>query len=169
MLLLLSSFVASLDGLVLGFGLKSLKIKLSFSNIITLFFSNFFIYFIVLFLYTFFQLQFVTKPVSTFFYLLLALFAWKNKDDVDGENVSIELGFFPCIMLSFTHSLDGTLISLGFVYQYSFLLIAILFSFMAVLLFVFGYLLAHKMEFIKKSNHFSGLLFLFLAILNQFF
>lgn len=169
MLLFLSSLVASFDGFLIGISLKCMNLKLSIQNICVLFISNFVIYSCVIFLYTFFQFQFVTQFVSTLLYLFFAFLAWKDNDSFEEHTPIQELHLFPCILLALTHSFDGALVSLNFVYEYPCLLLIFLFSFMAVLLLVLGYLFANSFHHIKKSNYFSALFFVLLAIWNQFF
>lgn len=166
MMLLFGSFVASLDGLLIGISLKIMQRKISFQNIITLFLGNFFIYCILLSLYYFFAFQFVTKFISTLLYCMLAIFSLCNKEEQ--RNLTKNLSFIHCITLTFTHSIDGALVSIGFVYHYPLWIIILMFSFMAVFLMILGYLLGGRIKGIKKSNYVSALLFFALALSNQF-
>lgn len=168
MMLLISSFVASLDGFIIGIGLKGNRIQLKWKEFIILFVENIFLYSFLLFLYSFFHFQFITPFISTLLYLVLAFFSFRNKEE-DIPIVSKNLNVFSCFFLTLTHSLDGVLVSLGFVYEYPLFVIIILFSFMAIFLIGLGYFFAKSFPMSKKSNYISTVLFLFLAIWNQFF
>ena len=72
-------------------------------------------------------------------------------------------------MLIFTHSLDGTLVSLSFVYDYSSLFLILLFSFMSILILLCGYYFGSLFSIKKRNRYIGALLFILLAILNQFF
>ncbi len=166
MMLLFGAFVASLDGLLIGIGLKLMNRKMSIRNIGTLFLDNFIIYSILLSLYYLFEFQFVTKFISTLLYFLLAILSLRSQE----ESVSIPKGlsFIHCIALTLTHSIDGVCVSVGFVYHYPLWIIISLFSFMSVFLMVLGYLLGGRVPQVKKSNYVSALLFFLLALFNQF-
>lgn len=167
MMLLFSSFVASLDGFLIGISLKFMKQDLTFRNISMLFFFNLILYSILLSLYSFFQFNFVTKFIATLFYLIFAFLAFRDKPE---EEISIkrDLSLVSCIFLTLTHSIDGAFVSLSFVYEYPLWVIIFLFSFMAVLLMFMGYFFAGHIKHVKKSNYISALLFFLLAFFNQF-
>ena len=74
MFVLLSSFVASLDGFIIGLSLKLSGVKISKQNMVTFLFGNLFIYSFAILAYTFFHFQFITNFVSTILYLILAYF-----------------------------------------------------------------------------------------------
>lgn len=169
MFLLINSLVASLDGLLMGFSLKILKVKLSWKNILIFSFGNLFSYTLVLSFYSYFQLQFMSRIVTTIMYLFLAFLTWKSKEDTQEELTMRSLSFFPCLFLALTHSLDGALVSLSFVYDYSLLIIICCFTIMAVGLFLLGYFCSFPFHYKKKSNIICATLFLLLALFNQFF
>jgi len=167
MMLVFSSFVASIDGFLIGISLKFMKQNLTIRNLSILFLCNLVLYSLLLSLYSFFQFSFVTKFMATIFYLIFAFLAFREKPE---EEISFthDLSFVSCIFLTLTHSIDGAFVSLSFVYEYPLWMIIILFSFMAVLLMFLGYFFASQVKHIKKSNYVSGLLFFLLAIFNQF-
>jgi len=167
-MLLLSSFVASLDGFLIGFSLKLSKTKVSWFDFLLIFFINILLYSFVLNLYLFWNFHFVTKFISTILYLILAYFSYHNQGEMI-ESHHKKLSFWSCFLLALTHSLDGTLVSLGFVYAYAIWQIVLLFSFMSVFILGIGYYFAHLFPNPKKSHLISALLFLILAFLNQFF
>ncbi len=168
MMLLISSFVASLDGFIIGIGLKGNRIQLTYKEFFILFFENIILYSILLFLYSFLQFQFITNFISTLFYLILAFLSFRNKEE-ETTIFSKKLNLLSCFFLTLSHSMDGVLVSLGFVYEYPLGIIVFLFSFMAVLLIVLGYFFANTFSMPKKSNYISAFLFLLLAIWNHFF
>ncbi len=168
MMLIFSAFVASLDGLLIGLSLRLSHQKLTYFNIFILFSGNIFLYSTLLSIYFLFHFQFVTKFISTIFYIFLAYnsFSQKNKETLPETTC---LNFSSCLFLTLVHSIDGALVSLGFVYEYPIFLIIFLFSFMAVLLMVIGNYGGSFFQNIKKSNYYGAFLFLLLAIFNQFF
>lgn len=168
MMLFISSFVASLDGFVIGIGLRGLHFNISYKNFIVLFLENLFLYSTLLFFYSFFHFQFITNFVSTLLYLTLAFVSLKSKKEKNSM-MPKTLNVFSCFFLTLTHSLDGSLVSLGFVYEYPLWIIICLFSFMAVLLIALGYFFSTSFQVSKKSNYVSAFLFFLLAIFNQFF
>lgn len=166
MFLILNSIVASLDGLIIGIGLKLAKTKLTKRNIVTILFGNIFIYTLFLTLYYYFHLTFMTKTISTILYLLLACLSFKDDKNKTYAN---KLTFLECTLLALTHSLDGTLVSLNFVYNYKLIHIISIFSFSSITLLLIGYYFASIIKHTEKSGTISALLFLLLAIFNQFF
>lgn len=165
MFLILNSIVASLDGLVIGIGLRLSNVVLDKKNLFTIFLGNILIYTFFLTLYYYFQLTFMTKFISTCLYLFLAWRSFKEEHKVYDKNLS----FFECVLLTLTHSLDGTLISLNFVYAYTIPLIVCIFSLSSILVLLFGYYGTCLFKNIKNSHFVSAILFLLLAIINQFF
>ncbi len=165
MFLLLNSLVASLDGLLIGIGLRLAKSKLSTTNILSIFIGNMMIYTFFLLLYYYFKLSFMTKTISTILYLFLA---WRALKEDEKANYQKKLTLLECCLLTLTHSLDGTIISLNFVYNYPLFEIIALFSFMSVAVLYIGYTFATLFSGIKKANILSALLFILLAIINQF-
>lgn len=167
MFIILNAIIASLDGLIIGISLHLSKTKITLKNNIIFLITNFLIYTLVNYLYIFFHFTFMTKTITTFLYLFLAWNAYKTNDE---EEICIhDLTFKKNILLAFTHSLDGSIISLNFINQYNLILIIGLFSFSSLLLLLIGYYFANILKNIKKSNLISALLFILLAILNQFF
>lgn len=166
MFLFLNSIVASLDGLIIGISLKLLNIKITKYNITFMVISNIFIYSIFLFLYYYFNFTFITKNITTIFYLLLAYNAYKNND----ENIKYKnkLTIIQCLVLGTTHSLDGGIIALGFVYKYPLFYIISIFSFMSIFILLLGFYFANYLKNIKKGNLISSFLFILLAIINYF-
>lgn len=168
MFVLLSSFVASLDGFIIGLSLKLSGVKISKQNMVTFLFGNLFIYSFAILAYTFFHFQFITNFVSTILYLILAYFTFAEDEKLNQVNDKT-LSFGKWIMLIFTHSLDGTLVSLSFVYDYSSLFLILLFSFMSILILLCGYYFGSLFSIKKRNRYIGALLFILLAILNQFF
>lgn len=166
MFLLLNAIVASLDGLIIGIGLQLAKVKLNKSNILTIFIGNFLIYTLFLTLYYYLGLSFMTKTISTILYLILA---WRSLKEDENKKYSEKLKFLECIFLTISHSLDGTLVSLNFVYTEPIFKIVSYFSIASILILLIGYYFASLFQNIKKSNYISATLFLLLAICNQFF
>lgn len=166
MFLLLNSIAASLDGLIIGIGLRLASIKLSKTNMLIIWLGNFLIYALFLFLYYFFKLTFMTKSITTILYLVLAFHAWRNNESFAVKEKT--LGLFSCLLLTLTHSLDGTIVSLSFVYQYSILHICCIFSGMSLIILLIGYYFATLFKSKKKESYISASLFLLLALINQF-
>ena len=166
MFLILNSIVASLDGLIIGIGLKLAHTKLSKTNILTISIGNIVIYTFFLTLYYYFKLTFMTKLISSCLYLFLA---WRSYKEKENNTYTEKLSFLECILLTITHSLDGTLISLNFVYNYQLIYIISIFSFSSIILLLLGYYFAKLIKITKKSNYISACLFLLLAFTNQFF
>ncbi len=165
MFLFINSLVASLDGLIIGINLKLTKIKLTFFNLLTFLIFNTLIYFLVLKTYYLFNLSFISKNIATIIYLFLALNNLKSKEQ---QEYNQKLNFFNTLILALSHSLDGSLISLNFIYQYSLITIISLFSFMAVFILLIGYYFANLFKHLKNGNFYSALLFIILAIFNYF-
>lgn len=165
MFLLLNALVASLDGLIIGIGLRLANISLTKKNILIILLCNIFIYTFFLILYYYFKLTFMTKTISTILYLFLA---WRSFKEEEHSNYAEKLNTLECIILSFTHSLDGTILSLNFVYIYNLLIVVGIFSFMSIFILLIGYYFSTFFKNIKKSNYISSLLFILLAIINQF-
>ena len=166
MFLILNAIVASLDGLIIGIGLKLSKVKLTLKNNIIFLLTNFFIYSIVILFYYTFHFKFMTTTITTLLYLLLAWNAYKSNEK---EKYEQKLTFRKNILLAITHSLDGSIISLNFVYNYNLNLIILSFSLCSLLLLLTGYYFATILKNIKNSNLISAILFIILAILNLFF
>lgn len=165
MFLLLNAFIASIDGFIIGSSLRFSHIKLTKSNIIAFFFGNVLIYFFSLFLYYYFHLTFMTKNISTILYLLLAFHSLKEEETPEFSKKLTKVNF---LLLILTHSLDGTIVSLNFVYNYSLYWITFIFSFFSIFLLLAGYYSSKKIKEIKNSHYLSFFLFLLLAILNYF-
>lgn len=163
MFLWINSIVASLDSLILGINLGLMNVKLKKINFITILISNILIYSGILFLYYFFQLNFITKNIVTIFYLILAYNAYQNKEDVNYQKLS----FIKSFILGASHSIDGGLIALNFVYKYPLIYTISLFSFNSLLFLFLGYSFFKKK--IKKANLISAILFILLALLNYVF
>lgn len=166
MFLLLNSIAASLDGLIIGIGLRLASIKLSKTNMLIIWLGNFLIYALFLFLYYFFKLTFMTKNITSILYLVLAFHAWRNNESFEVKEKT--LGLFSCFLLTLTHSLDGTIVSLSFVYQYNILHICFIFSSMSLIVLLIGYYFAKLFKSKKKESYISASLFLLLALINQF-
>lgn len=165
MFLILNSIAASLDGLIIGIGLKLAKVKISKTNTFIILIINILIYTFFIIIYKYFNLSFMTKTISTLLYLLLAWHSLKEEKENDYQK---KLTISECIILATTHSLDGTIISLNFVYNYPSTYIIFIFSFMSIFILLIGYYFANIFENTKKSNCLSCLLFILLAILNYF-
>ncbi len=165
MFILLNALVASLDGLIIGIGLKLSKTKLTFTNKLIILLTNVFIYTIIITLYYSLKVKFMTTGITTLFYLFLAWNAYKaQEEDVFEQKLSIKKTIF----IAAAHSLDGSIVSLNFVYNYNFLFIITLFSLASILLLLCGYSFANLLSNIKKSNLINAFLFLALAIINLF-
>ncbi|MCI8394408.1 MAG: hypothetical protein HFH86_02885 [Bacilli bacterium] len=169
MFVFLSALGASLDGFIIGLSLKLSHQNFSKKNMVTFLIGNFILYFLALFLYSAFHFHFVNRFLSTVLYLLLAYLTWRDQGEDIKERFSQSLSFSKCLLLVFTHCIDGTLVSLSFVYEYSIPFLVILFSMMSFFILLIGYYFAHLFKNPKKSNLFGALLFVLLAILNQFF
>lgn len=165
MFIFLNAIVASLDGLIIGIGLKLAKTKLTMKNKLLLLFINFIIYTTIITIYYVFQFQFMTTGITTILYLILAWNAYKSNEE---EKYDQSLTMKKTILLAISHSLDGSIVSLNFVYNYNILFIIFLFSLASILLLLAGYYFANLFKNIKKSNYISALLFILLAILNLF-
>lgn len=163
MFILLNAIVASLDGLIIGISLKLSNTKLTFKNNIILLITNIFIYSTFITLYYLFQFKFMTTSITTILYLLLAWSAYKKDED---EVFDQSLTFKKTIIIALAHSLDGSIVSLNFVYSYNLLFIILLFSIASIMLLLVGYYFANIFKNIKKSNYISAVLFILLAILN---
>ena len=169
MLVFLSAFVASLDGFIIGLSLRLSNIKFSKRNGIFFLLGNIFIYSLAIFSYTYFHFQFVTTLVSTILYLILAYFTFMDSEEINTYENMQNLSFGKLILLILTHSLDGTLVSLSFVYDYSMLFLILLFSFMSISILLFGYYFGILFKFKKKNRYIGSILFILLAFLNKFF
>lgn len=163
MFLFTNAFVASLDGFAIGIGLKLCKTKLTFKNNITLFLTNVIIYSFALILYYSFHFHFMTKSITTILYLFLAYNAYKDEHEDEYEKT---LSLKNTFLLAAVHSLDGSIVSLNFVYAYSLATIILVFSIASILLLFIGYYFANFFKDMKKSNLWSAFLFVFLAIVN---
>ena len=113
MFLIFNALVASLDGLIIGIGLRLANIKISKKNILIILLGNLFVYYFSLYIYKSFNLSFMSKTFTTILYLVLAYQAFKNKDEVNFNGKNLNL--LNCLILTLTHSLDGAIISLNFV------------------------------------------------------
>ncbi len=165
MFIILNSVIASLDGLIIGISLKLKKIKLETKNTLIFFIGNIIIYSIFISLYYFFDLKFMTKNITTILYLILAINTIKSKESNNFNCLTIKNTIF----LTLAHSLDGTIVSLSFIYNYNNIFIILLFSISSTIILILGYYFAKIFKHIKKEELISGLLFIILAILNQFF
>lgn len=167
MFLILNAIAASLDGLIIGISLHLSNIYISKKNTLLIFVENLIFYAFFLFLYSYFHLTFMTKTVTTLLYLFLAFNAFNNKEK---ENKIEEkaLNVLSCTLLTITHSLDGAIVSLPFVYQYSIILISFIFGLMSITVLLIGYYFTNYFNKTKKKKYIGPLLFIFLAIINQF-
>lgn len=163
MLLLLNAIVASLDGFIIGISLKLAKTKLTIINNIILFLTNLIIYAGIILLYVFLHFKFMTPFITTILYLYLAWNAYNNKEN---NNFNTFLTIKQTVLIATTHSLDGSIISLNFVYNYNIILIISLFSFLAIFFLLLGYYFANLFKNIKHTNLINFMLFILLAILN---
>lgn len=163
MFLILNAIIASLDGLIIGISLKLSKIKLTIKNNLIFLLTNIFIYTLITLLYYNFEFKFMTTGVTTILYLILAWNAFKsNEEEITKNNLSI----LNTIAIGFSHSIDGSIVSLNFVYTYNLLYIITLFSFISLITLLIGYYFANNFKRFKKSNTISALLFILLAFLN---
>ncbi|MCI8575020.1 MAG: hypothetical protein HFI09_00960 [Bacilli bacterium] len=169
MFVFFSAFVASLDGFIIGLGLRLSHIKFSKKDILLFFLGNVIIYSFAIFAYTFFHFRFVTTLVSTILYLVLAYFTFIDSEEINTYEECHNLTFGKLALLILTHSLDGTLVSLGFVYDYSLFFLVLLFSTMSIGILLFGYYFGRLLKTKKKNRYIGSILFVLLAILNQFF
>ena len=166
MFLFLNAIITSLDGFVIGINLKFAKTKLKLYNYLVLIITNMIIYSTIIVIYYIFHFHFMTTLITTIFYLILAWNAYHDSNDQNYEHV---LPLKHTILIAIAHSLDGGIVSLNFVYNYSLLKIILLFSLAASILLFIGYLFAHLFKNLKHSNIVSALLFIALAIYNYFF
>lgn len=163
MFLILNAIIASLDGLIIGISLKISKIKLTIKNNLIFLLTNIFIYTLITLLYYNFEFKFMTTGVTTILYLILAWNAFKsNEEEITKNNLSI----LNTIAIGISHSIDGSIVSLNFVYTYNLLCIINLFSFISLITLLIGYYFANIFKKLKKSNTISALLFILLAFLN---
>lgn len=166
MFLLLNAIAASLDGLIIGIGLKLSHIKLTKTNKFIIFIGNFLVYLLFLTLYHYFKFTFMTKGVTTILYFFLAFQSYRNQESFQTNEKT--LNFISCLLLTLTHSLDGTIISLRFVYEFNILYICFIFSSMSLFILLIGYYFAILFKNQKNENYLRTLLFLLLAFINQF-
>lgn len=164
--LFLNAIVASLDGLIIGIGLRFSNIELSKKNIFIIFIENILIYTFFLFLYKYFHFTFMTKNITTLLYLFLAWNSFHNEDSIEIKEQ--KLNFITCSFITLTHSLDGTIVSLSFAYNYALLYICCIFSILSVLILLIGYYFAKQFKNCKKGNYLSTILFVILALINHF-
>ncbi len=162
MFLFLNALVASLDGFIIGIGIRLAKVKISVYNILYFLIENILIYSLFLYLYIFFHITFVNKIIATLLYLILAFRSLK----IEEVNYKNKLSIFEWTLLAFSHSLDGILVSLNFVYTTSLFKIVSIFSIFAVTILLLGYYFANFFKKQKKGNKMSFVLFILLAILN---
>lgn len=164
MFILLNAIIASLDGLIMGIGLKLKNIKLNFKHIFIILFINIFIYGLFINIYYYFHLSFMNKNIVTCLYLFLAfnLITTKNNDK-DFKTLTVK----NTCLLALTHSLDGSIISLGFVYKYPNMLIVFIFSLFSISILLLGFYFANIFKNIKNKEFISSSLFILLAILNN--
>ncbi len=166
MFLFLNAIAASLDGLIIGIGLRLAHIKFLRRHMFIMWLGNFLIYALFLSLYYFFKLAFMTKTITTILYLVFAIHAWHSEESFVVKEKT--LGLISCLLLTLTHSLDGTIVSLNFVYQYKIVHICCVFSSMSLLILLVGYYFAKLFKSKKKESYISASLFLLLALINQF-
>lgn len=166
MFLLLNAIVASLDGLIIGIGLRLSNVQLSKKDTFIIFLGNFLIYTFFLSVYYYFKFTFMTKALTTFLYIILGLNALRNEETCHIQQK--KLSFLNCILITLTHSLDGTIVSLSFVYNYKILHIVLAFTVMSLSILLIGYFFAKIFNTSKKS-YISTFLFFLLAFINQFF
>ena len=111
----------------------------------------------------------MTTLVSTILYFILAYFTFIDSEEIDTYQEGQILSFGKLLLLILTHSLDGTLVSLAFVYDYSIFFLVLLFSFMSITILLIGYYFGKLFRMKKKNRYIGSILFVLLAILNQFF
>lgn len=166
MFLLLNAIVASLDGLIIGIGLRMSYVQLSKKDMLIIFIGNLFIYTFFLTLYYFFKFTFMTQTLTTILYIILGLNSLRTEESYQFKQN--KLSILNCLLITLTHSLDGTMVSLSFVYNYKILHIVLVFSVMSLSILLLGYFFA-KIFNTSKKNYISAFLFFLLAFLNQFF
>lgn len=164
MFIILNALAASLDGYIIGISLKLSKTKLTLKNNLIILFTNFFIYTTIIVLYYSFKCRIMTTSITTILYIILAWNAYKEKE----EHFEKALTTKKAIILAAAHSLDGSLVSLNFVYEYNLIYIILLFGITSLVLLLIGYYFANLFKSTKKSNFISALLFILLAIFNLF-
>lgn len=165
MALLLSSFASSIDGFVIGMSFRLQNVNLKKRNLFFIFLTNVFVCSFFILCYQHFHFTFLTKEIITLSYFFFALRSLKSDDTNQYQK---QLNFWECIIFAITYSLDGAMISLAFINIYPIWMIVLTFSMMSILFLLFGYLFSSVFKSFKKSNYFSALLFLILALLNQF-
>ena len=111
----------------------------------------------------------MTTLVSTILYFILAYFTFIDSEEIDTYQEGQILSLGKLLLLILTHSLDGTLVSLSFVYDYSIFFLVLLFSFMSITILLIGYYFGKLFRMKKKNRYIGSILFVLLAILNQFF
>lgn len=169
MFVIFSALVASLDGFIIGLGLRLANISFSKQNILFFFLGNIIIYSCAIFFYSFFQFQFVTNFVSTILYLILAYLSFRDNEEIQTFEENKKLSFGKLLLVIITHCMDGTLVSLSFVYEYPAIFLVLLFSIMSISILLIGYYFGNLFKIEKKNRYIGAFLFLLLAILNQFF
>ncbi len=162
--LLGNALVASLDGFIIGISLKLAKTKLTFTSYSIFFLTNLIIYYSIITLYYVFHLHFMTTFITTILYLVLAFNAYKEEE----KNYDQKLNFKKTLMLAAAHSIDGSIISLNFVYKYTSLTISLIFGITSLLLILIGYYFATVFKNFKNRNKWNAGLFILLALLNLF-
>lgn len=166
MFVLFSALVASLDGFVIGLSLRLSNVSFSKRDILIFLLGNIVIYSLAILAYTFFQFQFVTTYVSTFLYFLLAYLSFQDSEELASYDEHKFLSLGKLFLLICTHSLDGTLVSLSFAYEYSIFFLVALFSIMSISILLFGYYFGYLFHLKKRNRYIGSFLFLLLAFLN---
>lgn len=167
MFLFFNAIVASLDGIVIGSIIRLQNRILTKKNILTIFITNLFLYFIFLKLYTYFNFTFMNKIVTSLLYLFFAINNLNEKEELKIKEK--KLNIISCILIALTHSLDGISISLSFTNNYSLNLINIIFSTNSLILLLIGYYFATFFNKYKYSSYISAILFFLLFIFNFLF
>lgn len=163
LMIFFSAFVASLDGFFIGLSLKFGNITLRKQDILFFLIGNLMIYSLFLFSYSFFQFHFFTDYISFLLYLFLAyLYFFDTKETPSFTNHSLSISTFFLLLVS--HSIDGTLVALSNVYDYSVWFLVFLFSFMSLFILLVGYYFGSLFPNFKHSNWICAILFLLLAL-----
>jgi len=161
-MLFISAIAASMDSFVIGISLKLNKMKLHLLEILEMSLGSFITILFFHILLNTFHIQIHHKFTKFILFILLGILSLKKEKKKIPYQALNQKDIFLIIL---SNSIDGFLISLTFINQYSYIFLSFIYSFSGIFLLILGNSFSIN---IKKSDLISTTLFFLLALISLF-
>ncbi len=156
-MLLLSTLATSIDSFIIGLSLKLTKTPLNRKEFLFSYLYTFLLLILFHSIIYLLNISIIFKYTQFFLFFLLALLSLKKEKEEKRNHGSLK----ELLIILFGNSIDGMLVSMTFLNQYSFLFLSFLFSSTSLILLYMGYKLPIKR---KKRKYMNSVIFFLLAI-----